>query len=331
MDVEEQDYLEEFRGVSIEMEFILEDEEFVYSSMIVYTIELIQQWKISGMIDGVLGHDNKLLDSDFAQHDLWIVAPRIIYKKIYILAEIIVIMKLNASAFQLYHNQKNYCDKNQIKLSSKNTILEYTSRVGFLSDTYIKLASPKYYIKDLNQKLQIKEGKIDIKKEYTYKKGQRSKVLIVYTISSEAKTINERLCKAKFSRYKYISYKNTTSDIRLASMHSNEMKNLKAKYETIYNMSLTDYVLIAETRSYQKLEKYLMALMHNKDQLFLAAEQGSGKFEQNITVVINPRVASQARKWLAIDAKELNFREEGKVMETSVNDQEFQHDIQYNE
>jgi len=41
MDVEEQDYLEEFRGVSIKMEFILEDKEFVYSSMIAYTIELI--------------------------------------------------------------------------------------------------------------------------------------------------------------------------------------------------------------------------------------------------------------------------------------------------
>ena len=123
------------------------------------------------MINGVLGHDNKLLDSNFAQHDLWIVAQRIIRKKTYILAETIVMVKSNKSAFQLYHNQKDYCDKNQIKLSSKNTILEYTSRIGFLSDTYVKLASLKYYIKDLNQKLQIKEGKIDIKKEYTYEKG----------------------------------------------------------------------------------------------------------------------------------------------------------------
>jgi len=41
MDVEEQDYLEEFREVLIEMEFSLEDEEFIHSSMITYTIELI--------------------------------------------------------------------------------------------------------------------------------------------------------------------------------------------------------------------------------------------------------------------------------------------------
>ena len=56
-------------------------------------------------------------------------------------------------------------------------------------------------------------------------------------------------------------------------MHTNKMKNIKAKYETIYNMSLTDdYVLLKETRSYQKLEKYLMGLKVNNDQLFLAAE-----------------------------------------------------------
>jgi len=173
--------------------------------------------------------------------------------------------------------------------------LEYTSRVGFLSDTYVKLASLKYYIKDLNQKLQIKEGKIDIKKEYTYEKGQKSKVLTVYAITSEAKMINKKLCQIKFSHYKYISYKNTTSEVRIASMHSNEIKNLKAKYETIYNTSLVDYMYLPETRSYQKFEKYLMALKHEKNQLFLAAEQGSGKYEENVTVVINPRTITKSK------------------------------------
>ena len=332
MDIDERNYFEGFRGVSIEMHFSLEDEKWAKASIIEYTIELIQQWKITGMIDGVLGHDNKLLDSYFDQHDLWVVTPRIIRKKEYVMAESIVMVKSEISAFQLYHNQKDYCDKNHIKLSSKNTILEYTNKIGYLSDTYVKLASPKHYIQDLNRKLQIQEGRIDIKKEYTYEKGKRSKVLTVYAISSEVKEINERLCQVKFSRYRYISYKNTPSDLKLASMHTNEMKNIKAKYETIYNMSLTDdYVLLKETRSYQKLEKYLMGLKVNNDQLFLAAEQGSGKFEDNVTVVINPRTASQSRKWLAIDSKEINFRQEDKVMETSVNAEEFQHDIKYNE
>ena len=205
-------------------------------------------------------------------------------------------MKTEASAFNLYCSQKEYCDDKKIKVSTKNTILEYTNKIGYLSDTYVKLASPKYYIDDLKEKLQIDEGLIDIKKEFTYEKGKRSKVLSVYAITSAAKEINEKLCIAKFSRYKYISYKNTTSDTRLASMHTNEMKNIKARYETIFNTSLKDIVLVEESISYRKLEKHLMMLKHNGEQFFLAAEQGSGKFEDNITIVINPRTASKSRR-----------------------------------
>ena len=73
-----------------------------------------------------------------------------------------------------------------------------------------------------------------------------------------------------------------------------------------------------------------MMLKYNGEQLFLAAEQGSGKFEDNITVVINPRTASKSRRWLAIDSKALIFKN-GKSIETSVNAQEFELDIQYNE
>ena len=58
------------------------------------------------MINGALGYDDKLLDSYFDQHDLWVVAQRIIWKKTYILAETIVMLKSEASAFQLHYNQK---------------------------------------------------------------------------------------------------------------------------------------------------------------------------------------------------------------------------------
>jgi len=46
--------------------------------------------------------------------------------------------------------------------------------------------------------------------------------------------------------------------------------------------------------------------------------------------VINPRTASKSRRWLAIDSKALIFKD-GKSIETSVNTQEFELDIQYNE
>ena len=215
------------------------------------------------MIDRVLGLDNKLLEGRFDHHDYWIIAPRIIQKKQYVLVETILKVKTEASAFNLYRNQKEYCDNKKIKVSTKNMILEYTNKIRYLSDTYVKLVSPKNYIDDLKEKLQINKELIDIKKEFIYEKGKRSKVLSVYAITSAVKEINEKLCVAKFSRYKYILYKNTNLDTRLASMHTNEMKNIKVRYETIFNTSLKDIVLIEENTSYRKLEKHLMMLKHN--------------------------------------------------------------------
>ena len=46
--------------------------------------------------------------------------------------------------------------------------------------------------------------------------------------------------------------------------------------------------------------------------------------------MINPRTASKLRRWLAIDSKVLIFKDR-KSIETSVNAQEFELDIQYNE
>ena len=53
-------------------------------------------------------------------------------------------------------------------------------------------------------------------------------------------------------------------------MHFNEMKNVKAYYETLFNISLKDRVM--ENLKYVDLEKYLMNIKENNEQLFLVAE-----------------------------------------------------------
>ena len=46
----------------------------------------------------------------------------------------------------------------------------------------------------------------------------------------------------KSPRYKYVSYKKTTSEERLAAMHHNDVRNNKAKFETLYDIKLKDEV-----------------------------------------------------------------------------------------
>ena len=93
---------------------------------------------------------------------------------------------------------------------------------------------------------------------------------MVYVISSEAMKINEEFSKLMLSRYRYVSYKKSTLEERLESMHFNEMKNVKAYYETLFNISLKDRVM--ENLKYVDLQTYLMNIKENNEQLFLAVE-----------------------------------------------------------
>ena len=51
------------------------------------------------------------------------------------------------------------------------------------------------------------------------------------------------------------------------------MKNAKAKYETLLNMNLKDTVMYNDLNS-RILEKALIEVKRNQNNLFLAAEQG---------------------------------------------------------
>ena len=84
----------------------------------------------------------------------------------------IVSVKTNESAYSLYMKEKDYCEKYHIHVLSKNTIMEYTTKIGFLTGTYVKVASLKYYISDLQRRLDINCNLIKVKKEYTYDKGK---------------------------------------------------------------------------------------------------------------------------------------------------------------
>ena len=104
------------------------------------------------------------------------------------------------------------------------------------------------------KKIQINAGDIDIKNEYACKKGKMLKNQQSLQQRKKAKEINKRLYQSKLSRHRGVSCQNTTSDMRLPSMHSNEIKNVKARCNTIHNMLLKHTVLM-ENGSYMTLEK----------------------------------------------------------------------------
>ena len=130
--------------------------------------------------------------------------------------------------------------------------------MGFLTGPCVKLASPKQCVNELNERLTTEEGSIDVKKQFTYDKGSRSKVLVIYAIESEAREVDEMSCVMKSPRCKHVSYRQTTAQDRLAAMHNNEMKNRNGKCKTLENVKLNDEVLDEIKDEHVSLETALM-------------------------------------------------------------------------
>jgi len=291
--------------------------------------DLLELWVKDNAIEGVVALDNKIIDKGLQDYQAWAIPPKIIHRKHYVTAEMIVSVKTNESAYSLYMKEKDYCEKYHIHVSSKNTIMEYTTKIGFLTGTYVKVASPKYYISDLQRRLDINCNLIEVKKEYTYDKGKRSKVLVVYAIEKEAEKIDEMLKMLKTKRYRYLSYKLNTSDERMGAMHYNDVINIKARYETLIDASLDERILI-ESRRQETLESKLMSAHDGNDKLFLAVEQGVGKYEDNITVIINPKTTKKSKQWIVNEYPKLEFKEK-KDRLSSINEQKYKIDQEYND
>jgi len=98
----------------------------------------------------------------------------------------------------------------------------------------------------------------------------KSKVLVLYCVETYADDMDESLMELVNLTIKYVSYKNTTSAERLASMYANECKNVKARYEILYDIKVDDWVTYKD--NLYELKDLLLLQTANKIQLFLAVK-----------------------------------------------------------
>ena len=149
-------------------------------------------------------------------------------------------------------------------------------------------------------------------------------------IESEAREADEMLCVMQSLRYKHASYRQTTAQDRLAAMCNNEIKNRHGKYETLENAKLNDKVLDEIKDECVSLETALMEAEKGGKKLILVAEQGDGKYSNNVTVVLNPAMKEQAKKWIVEACVKLKFRQE-RELRASVKLEEVQMNSMHNE
>ena len=321
------------RYVSIGTEYAVDKtkSDDLYAGALITMVEyLLTEWTSEKMIDDAYDQNHQEINKEYDKYERWIVEPRVIRNKRCVKVETIVRLKTGFNAYKLYMNQRKYCDSNRIKIATKRTKDEYTKKIGFLSGAYVKLASPEVCIKEITTKMNLSDYVIDIAKEFTYEKKDRSKVLVVYAVESMATQINDTLCKMTSPRYLYCSYKNTDPNERETAMYRNDRHNINAKYESIYNANLEDKVWVESNRKYVTLEEILMSVKDKHDPLFLAAEEGSERIRKTINVVLNPKTKMKSKAWLVEECPRLAFKYERRI-ETSVDADDYEINKEYKE
>jgi len=93
----------------------------------------------------------------------------------------------------LYKDQKEFCEKNNLKLETKKTDMEFTKKIGFIIGPYVKVASTEFYSEKMVSKLKHFDGSIELKKQTTYEREMKSKVLVVYAVEEEANIIDTEI------------------------------------------------------------------------------------------------------------------------------------------
>ena len=139
---------------------------------------------IRKFIEDIYDSYSNLINQDYDTYDRWVIEPRIIKTKKYVKVRTIVQIKIKVNTYGLYINEKEYCDSNNIRVVSKRTGMENTKKIGFLSKTYIKLASLEYYIREIIKEMNLDNKITDIAKKFLYERKYRPKVLVVYIVES---------------------------------------------------------------------------------------------------------------------------------------------------
>ena len=97
-------------------------------------------------------------------------------------------------------------------------------------------------------------------------------MLTAHAIEPEAKETDDMLCNLKSPRHQHTACRNSISQERVIAMYHNEMRNGKAKHETLFNANLKDKAMEKEKDSHASLETLLMNAKKNEHNLFLVAE-----------------------------------------------------------
>ena len=91
-----------------------------------------------------------------------------------------------------------------------------------------------------------------------------------------------------------MSFRDTSADNQLGTLHLNELNNVEVRFETLNGVNINNLAMFNDKQA--GLKDILLEIKVNKVQLFLSVEQGPGKNENNVLLITTPKMRQNARK-----------------------------------
>ena len=91
-----------------------------------------------------------------------------------------------------------------------------------------------------------------------------------------------------------MSFKDTSTNDKLGILHLNELNNISVRFETLNNVQTDELAIINKEQA--ELQDILLQIKVNDMPLFIGVEQGSGKNQENVLLIITPKMKQDTRK-----------------------------------
>ena len=91
-----------------------------------------------------------------------------------------------------------------------------------------------------------------------------------------------------------MSFRDTSADNQLGTLHFNELNNVEVRFETLNGVNINNLAMFNDKQA--GLKDILLEIKVNKVQLFLSVEQGPRKNENNVLLITTPKMRQNARK-----------------------------------
>ena len=110
-----------------------------------------------------------------------------------------------------------------------------------------------------------------------------------------------------------MSFRDTNPEIRIGTLHCNNIKNVKAKYKILFNININETIQLNNKNT----KDCTLDAKKNSKSIFLAAEQGSSKHVNDIQVMPDPKMKCKVREWITKVCDKLEIKNHHEKLSTS--------------